>query len=341
MTGRSVLRVGPVSLPVHHRTVVASLLLAIAVLVAGLATLLFPGAGLDTGTVIEVLVGRERGFPAVVVLQWRLPRLIAAIVLGAALAVSGAMFQTLTRNPLGSPDVIGFNAGAYTGAIAVMLSGGSGFAMIAGGALVGGVATALAVYLLALRSGSAGMRLIVVGLGVSAMLAALNRWLLLRADLDASMAAATWGAGTLNGLRAPVVTPAVATVGVLLLLGWLLSRRVDALSLGDDVAAGIGVPLGRTRLALIVVGIGLTAVSTAVAGPIAFVALSAPHIARRLTRGSRVSGVPIALTGALLLTVADLLAQRLFDPQQLPVGVITVVVGGLYLMTLLAREARA
>jgi iron complex transport system permease protein len=339
-TSHRVLRRGALSMRVHRRTAVISLLLVLAVLITAAVTLVVPGAGIGTAEALAALTGRDGGFAATVVLSWRLPRVVAAILVGAGLAIAGAIFQTLTRNPLGSPDVIGFGVGAYTGVILVLLAGTSGFGFVAFGALAGGLVTAVAVYLLSLRPGTSGMRMVVVGLGVSAMLSALNRWLLLTAELDTSMAAATWGAGSLNGVRWGAVLPGAIVLGILLICAWPLSRGLDVLGMGDDTAAGLGIHLSRSRLALVLVGVGLTAAATAVAGPVAFIALAAPHVARRLARGSRVSGVPVAATGALLLLLADLVAQRMLDPLQLPVGIVTVVLGGLYLLTLLARETR-
>lgn len=334
-----VVRTGRFSVRVHRRTALVAALLLVLALAVALYSLTLPGAGITTAEAFDALLGGD-GFAGTVVLQWRLPRIVAALLVGAALAMSGAIFQSLTRNPLGSPDVIGFNTGAYTGALVVMLSGITGYAALSAGALVGGLLTAAAVYLLSLRTGAAGMRMIVVGLGISAMLAAVNRWLISAADLELSLAAASWGAGSLNGLRWGQVVPASAVLLVLLALSAGVCRRMDALDLGDDAASGLGVGLVRSRLLLLTIGVALTAASTALAGPISFVALAAPHIARRLSASGRVSFAPVAAVGALVLVVADLVAQRLFAPTQLPVGVITAAVGGVYLITLLAKESR-
>ncbi|WP_134324326.1 FecCD family ABC transporter permease [Cumulibacter soli] len=332
--------VGPVSLRLHRRSVAVGTILLLVVLLVGFGALIQPGAGLTSADALAVLFGGLDGFPATVVLQWRLSRIVAAIVIGGALALSGAIFQSLTRNPLGSPDVIGFNTGAYTGVLLAMYGGATGFAPIAGASLAGGIVAAGAVYLLSQRSGSAGLRMVLVGLGVSAMLAAVNRWLIGAADLDLSMAAATWGAGDLNGLRWIQVAPAGIALVVLVAGSVALTRRLQALDLGDDAAAGLGLRLSVTRPLLLAVAVGLTAVSTAIAGPISFVALAAPHLARRITRSPQVTPFPTALTGAALLLVADVLAQRTFDPIQLPVGVVTTTIGGIYLVLLLAKEAR-
>jgi iron complex transport system permease protein len=338
--GHARLALGPLSARLHRRSAWVGGLLAALVLAAVVVALILPGAGVETREALGVLFGGGDGFAATVVLNWRLPRVLAAVLVGAALALSGAIFQSLTRNPLGSPDVIGFNTGAYTGAILVTLGGVTGFAAIASGAFVGGLLTALVVYLLSLRAGSSGLRMVVVGLGVAAMLGALNRWLIAVGDLELSMQAAAWGAGSLNGLRWAQVTPVAIALLVFIAAAFLVARRMQPLDLGDDAAAGLGLRLGPTRLLLLAVGVALTAVSTAIAGPISFVALAAPHIARRITRASRVSPLPVALTGALIVVVADIVAQRLFDPTQLPVGIVTVTLGGLYLITLLAKEAR-
>jgi len=333
-------RLGPVRLRVHRRSAWVGLALLLLMLAATVVALVIPGAGLSAGDALQVLLGRGGAFHETVVFSWRAPRVVAAIAVGAALALSGGLFQSLTRNPLGSPDVIGFNSGAFTGVLLAMLAGATSFAATATGAFVGGMVTALAIYLLSLRRGQAGLRMVVVGLGVSAMLAAVNRYLLSAADLDTSLQAATWGAGSLNGLRWGQVAPAAALLLVLLVLGGLLARRTQALDLGHDAAAGLGLSVPATRLLLLAVGVGLTAITTAVAGPIAFVALAAPHIARAVTGGARLSPLPVCLTGALVVLVSDILGQRLFDPTQLPVGLVTVTLGGVYLITLLAKEAR-
>ncbi|SEE40025.1 iron complex transport system permease protein [Arthrobacter alpinus] len=289
---------------------------------------------------VRALTGNADAMTTTVVTQWRLPRVLMALVLGASLGMSGAIFQSITRNPLGSPDVIGFNTGAYTGALLVILAVGGSYWQIAGGALLGGLLTALVVYLLAFRRGSQGFRLIIVGIGISAMLAAFNHWLILQADLETAMTAAVWGAGSLNGISWSQAVPAVTVVTVVAVATLALSQRMRMLELGDDAARALGVRSEPTRLLLLLLGVALTAAATAVAGPIAFVALAAPQLARRLCRNTGITVVPSAVVGAFLLMASDLTAQRLFAPIQLPVGVVTVSIGGIYLIWLLAREAR-
>src|SRR5690606_23071088 len=149
---------------------------------------------LSPAQVVSALTGGETGLVHDIVVEWRLPRVAAALVFGAALGVSGAIFQSMLRNPLADPGIIGFSQGSYTGALIVILVVNGTYMQLVGGALLGGMATAILVYLLAFRGGVQGFRLIVVGIGVSAMLGSLNTWLILKAELEQAMAAAAWGA---------------------------------------------------------------------------------------------------------------------------------------------------
>lgn len=322
------------------RTVVVLTVLGLAAIGVGLVALGVGDYAVSVPDVVRALVGETTSVVRMVVVDWRLPRVLLALLLGAALGVSGAIFQSMTRNPLGSPDIIGFNTGAYTGALVVILLLGGSYYDIAAGAMVGGLATAGLVYVLAFRGGVQGFRLIIVGIGISAVLSSVNTWLIIKADLELAMSAATWGAGSLNGLSWAQVGPVVAILAVLLPVLVVLSRRTGILEMGDDAAQALGVRTEPTRLVMLVVGVALTALVTAAAGPIAFISLAAPQLARRLTRSPSVAMAPSAVLGALLLVVSDLAAQRVFAPTQLPVGVVTVSIGGCYLVWLLAREAR-
>ncbi len=341
MNGRRTLvpRRRGVAVQLAWRTVVVCSVLALTV--AGLAVfaLMTGSYRLGPGQVLSALAGGQTGLVHDIVVEWRLPRVAAAVVFGAALGVSGAVFQSMLRNPLADPGVIGFAHGSYTGALIVILVVDGTYTQLVAGALAGGMATALVVYLLAYRQGVRGFRLIVVGIGVSAMLQSLNTWLILKAELEQAMAAAAWGAGSLNGMSWDRVVIGGACIAVLLLAAALLSRPMRQLELGDDAAAAQGVRVPATRLALIVVGVALTATVTAASGPIAFVSLVAPQIARRLARTAGITLGPAALVGALLCLAADHLAQHV-APTPLPVGIITVMLGGGYLGRLLLTEAR-
>ncbi|GAB3274955.1 iron-enterobactin ABC transporter permease [Kineosporia babensis] len=328
-----------IALRLEWRSVVVCTLLAVVLAALAVLALMAGSYELSPGQVVSTLLGGESGIVREIVLHWRLPRVAAALVFGAALGVSGAVFQSLLRNPLADPGVIGFAQGSYTGALIVILVVNGSYTQLAGGALLGGMATAVAVYALAYRHGVQGFRLIVVGIGVSAMLGSVNTWLMLRADLDQAMAAAAWGAGSLNGVSWDQVVGGGACIAVLLLLAALLSRAMRQMELGDDAASSQGVRVSPTRLALVVVGVALTAAVTAASGPIVFVSLVAPQIGRRLARTAGITLAPAAFVGALLCLGADYLAQHV-APTPLPVGIITVMLGGGYLGYLLFTEAR-
>lgn len=314
--------------------------LSCAVVLVAVVALVLPGAGMTWASAWAALFGPDTGLAHTVIFQWRAPRVVTAVLVGAGLALSGAFFQSLTRNPLGSPDIIGFSAGAYTGVIVALLAGYGGFVYQMAGALVGGLVTAVAVLLLSVRARIDGLRIILVGLGISAMLSALNRWLISRGELDTVLSAASWGAGSVNGMRWGIAFPACVFLAVVSVGALLLRRQLDVLALGDDTATGLGLRTNVLKLVLLLVGIVLVAATTAVVGPVSFVALAAPHLAQGITRAQRTPLVTTGLVGALLLLVADILAQRLFHPVQLPVGLVTVVIGGLYLLFIIAHSAR-
>lgn len=334
-----VLRHRRIAVRLQWRSVVVCAVLAIAVAGTAVLALASGSYSLSPGQVLSALAGRETGFAHEIVVEWRLPRVAAALLFGAALGVSGAVFQSLLRNPLADPGIIGFSQGSYTGALVVILVVNGTYAQLVGGALLGGMATAVAVYVLAYRRGVQGFRLIVVGIGVSAVLGSLNTWLILKAELDQAMSAAAWGAGSLNGMSWDRVVIGGACIAVLVPLAGMLSWPMRQMQLGDDVAASQGVRVSPTRLGLILVGVALTATVTAASGPIAFISLVAPQIARRLARTAGITLAPGAFVGALLCLASDYLAQHV-APTPLPVGVITVVLGGGYLGYLLFTEAR-
>jgi iron complex transport system permease protein len=328
---------GRLSVRLDHRSAAVCGLLALVTAAIGVVALGTGSLPLGPGRVLAALFDPDAA-PAdrLVVVDWRLPRLLFGVVCGAALGVSGAIFQSLTRNPLGSPDVIGFSSGSYAGASAVLLAlGSTGYYTVAGGALIGGAASALLVYVLAYRHGLHPFRLIIVGIAVGAFLSSVTSAMLLSVSPEKAMLAATWGAGSLSDLGFDQLGPVTAVFVPLMVCAVLVARPLGQLELGDDTAAALGVDARRTRLAATVTGVALTALVTACAGPIAFVALAAPQIAQRLTRtAGRVGVLSAALTGAAVLVASDHLAQRL----QLPVGVVTVSVGGLYLAWLLGRQ---
>ncbi|MFE5632651.1 FecCD family ABC transporter permease [Streptomyces sp. NPDC056543] len=339
VSGR-IVRTGGVSLRVRGRTVaVTALLVALLVVVMGI-TLTTGDFPLTVGEVVGALTGNGSGAADFVVNTLRMPRLLTAVFVGAALAVSGAILQSLTRNSLGSPDIIGFTNGSAVGALVVIILLHGSMTQIAFGALVGGLATALAVHLLMIGRGLQGFRLIVIGIGVSALLLAANSYLITRATFQEAQEAQAWLIGSLGNRLWTHANAIGIALAVLLPPALLLSRRLAMVEMGDITATALGVNVARTRTVLLVIGVALAAFATAVTGPIWFIALAAPQVVRRLTGSSAPSLLSSALMGALLLTVSDLVVQRVFAPALLPVGTATGAIGGLYLIWLLITESR-
>lgn len=329
-----------VRVPVRVVTVSATLF-AIAVVAAVVAITLgdYP---LTLRDVAEALLGGGESFHRTIVTEWRLPVATAAVVFGALLGVGGAIFQSLTRNPLGSPDVIGFDAGSYTAVVVtILVLGSTSYWGIATAAITGGLMTALVVYLLAYRRGVQGFRLIIVGIGISAMLGSINAYLITRADIKDAMTVGFWGAGSIGRVSWTSMVPSLLIAAVIVITAVLLAPALRRLELGDDAATTLGTRPTPARLGLIVIGVATVALVTAAAGPIGFIALAAPQLARRITRSPGVSLVAAAAMGAALLALAHLLSLVIAQfYRSIPVGLITVCLGGLYLIWLLIRETR-
>jgi iron complex transport system permease protein len=286
------------------------------------------------------LLGTGDGGSEFIVTTLRLPRLLTGLLVGMALGASGAILQSMARNVLASPDIIGFTSGAATGAIAAFVLGAGSLLLVGTGAVLGGSITAGAVYALAYRHGNTGTRLILVGIGVTAALTSINSFLITRAPLHDAIAAQSWLVGGLNNRGWEHVRLVGLALVVLLPLALAVGRRLTVLEFGDAAAGALGVPGEPSRRILLTIAVALAAVATAAAGPVAFVALAAPQIARRLAGRSRPAIGTAALTGAFLLAASDLLTQRLFAPNPLPVGILTAGLGGTYLIWLLATGWR-
>ena len=321
--------------PRHVSVGLILLVLSLAVAVVSLRLGKFP---VTTQEVIEALQGQGRKIVQVVVVKWKLPRIVLGLVAGLALGVAGALFQTITRNPLGSPDLIGFSTGAQTGILVsiLLLPGSMLSASLA--SFIGGAAVGTVTYLVSLRGGFTGLRFILVGIAVSSMLVSVNRWLLVRVDDDEGLGALKAITGTLGAARWPVVAPTCLAIGVTVALILLFSRHLQVLALGEQVATILGSPTRRASAVLILLGTVLVAVVTMAAGPIGFVALVAPHLARLLTGSPQSPLLVSGLTGSLLMVGADLLSQLVLE--SMPVSVVTNAVGGLYLMVALTVAAR-
>ncbi|MEV5938035.1 iron chelate uptake ABC transporter family permease subunit [Streptomyces sp. NPDC051994] len=318
--------------------------------VAGLAVLALAAAVVLIGTgdfaiapadVVRTLAGSGTSAQDFIINELRLPRVLVALLVGASLGISGALFQSISRNPLGSPDVIGFGQGSSVGALAVIVFFHGGAVAVSLGALAGGLATGVAVYLLAWKKGVHGYRLVLVGIGAAAMLTACIHYLLTKSSLVDATRSMVWLTGSLDGRDWAQVWPLLALFAVLLPVVLAYGRPLRMLEMGDDAAHALGVPVQRTRTVLMLAAVLLNASATAAAGPISFVALTAPQLARRLTRATGPNILASACMGAALLVVADWAAQQLFGESTLPVGVLTGMVGGAYLLWLLVTERKA
>ncbi|NJQ03848.1 FecCD family ABC transporter permease [Streptomyces zingiberis] len=317
---------------------VSCLLVALAAGVLSLGSGEFP---MGPAEVVRALAGAGTPAQEFIVGELRLPRVLAALLTGAALALSGAVFQSVVRNPLGSPDLLGVTQGAATGALVVVITGGSS-AALAGGAVTGGLLTGVLIYALSWRQGMHGFRLVLTGIGVLAMLTGVNGYLLTRGELMEASRAVLWLTGSLDGRGWPELRPllaAVVVLGPVTVLG--CGRALRLAEMGDDSAHALGVNVERVRLVALGSAVALASFAAACAGPVSFVALTAPQLARRLTRAPGPGLLPAACMGAALLVAADWAAQHAFGERQLPVGVITGLLGGGYLVWLLAGQRRA
>nr|WP_051343181.1 iron chelate uptake ABC transporter family permease subunit [Pseudonocardia spinosispora] len=301
--------------------------------------------------VLRTMVGGGDGAQRFIVLELRLPRTLTGILVGAALGVAGAITQSIARNPLASPDMLGVTDGASAAAVLFIVLGGGATAGIGGAlgglgtlgvpaaALGGGLFAAVLVYGLAYRRGLDGYRLVLVGLGIEAVGLSITSWLLVIAKIDEAGQVLVWMRGSLNARGWEHVIPVGAALVLLVPVALILTFRLNALQLDDDAARGLGVTVNRSRTVLVLLAVLLAAVATACAGPIRFVALVVPQISLRMVGASRPPLLTSAVYGALLTVGSDLIGRTLFG-DQLPVGIITMVLGAPYLLYLLVRRNR-
>lgn len=299
--------------------------------------------------VLGIVFGGGGETPRFIVFGLRLPRSLTGALVGASLAVSGAITQTLTRNPLASPDILGVTTGAAAAAVAaIVLAGGSG---AVGGlpianaglpvvALAGGLLTGLLLYLLAYRNGLSGFRLVLTGIGVNAIAVSLTSWLLIEASVTDAGRATVWLNGSLVASGWEDVLLLGSALLALIPVALVLAFVLGALQFDDDTARGLGIRVGPARSALLLVAVSLASVATAAAGPIAFVALVSPQLAVRLVGAPRPPLLASLALGAALTVTADLIARDAFGATQLPVGIVTAVLGAPFLLYLLARQHR-
>lgn len=283
--------------------------------------------------------GAEAGFQAKILWDIRLPRVITAVFAGAALGGAGAIFQSISRNPLGSPDIIGFTSGAAAGALIQIIYFAGGSVQIALGAIVGGLATALVVLLLSYQGGTIKRQnLVLTGIGVGAILSAFNGLLLVKGEIDSAITGNLWLAGSLHARTWDHAVAVFAGVILLLPLAKLFTAEMAGLELGELRAQSIGVRVLKLRLIMTLIGVALAALATAATGPIAFIALAAPQLMVRLRNTSGLPIISSALMGALILLISDLITQLIPIDVNLPIGRVCGIIGGFYLLWLITRS---
>ncbi|MGW5382609.1 FecCD family ABC transporter permease [Nocardia sp. NPDC003963] len=346
-------------LPPEHRAVrIGRLSLVLRpgmLLVLGIATVLLAVLfvlclGLGTFTiapaeVVGVLLGGGHPADRLAVLELRLPRAVSALLVGAALGLSGAIVQTVARNPLASPDTLGVTWGAGAAVTAAIVLGGTTGAVLETlglplTALAGGLLAGLLVFGLTYREGLDSLRLLLVGVGVTTIASSATVWLLSAGEVNDAGRALVWLTGSLNGVSWDATLALALALVLLVPPSLLFSRLLDIMQFDDDNVRTLGVRLDIARAVTLLVAIALAAIATAVSGPIQFVALCGPQIALRLARSPR---PPLALSmvlGAALVLAADLVSRTAFGSAEIPVGIVTAVLGAPYLIYLIVRKSR-
>ncbi|MCF8604581.1 iron ABC transporter permease [Gordonia sp. HY442] len=332
---------GVVSFVWRPRPVIVTVIAAVGAFVFFCMSIRMGDLPLSFTQVVETLIGRGDALSTFIVNDLRLPRALMAVIVGAGLAMSGAIVQSISHNPLASPDILGISAGAGVTAVFLLTAGGAATGVVRYGmpgiALAGALITGVLVYVLAARGGMNGMRLILIGVAVNALMHALITWMMVRADIDQVGQAQTWLVGSLDARTWDQVIGTGVLTAIAAVVAIVAAFALRAVQLGDDVAQGLGVGLGRTRAVLLIAAVVLAAAAVSGAGPIAFVAFVSPQVTMRLTGLSSPPLIPSAAVGAFLLAGADLVARTLL-PVTLPVGIVTAAVGGPFLVYLLIRQ---
>ncbi|ANZ16877.1 FecCD family ABC transporter permease [Streptomyces noursei] len=338
--GYALVRAGRGSFLLHRRATVVAAVLAVLLAVVSVAYLCAGESWVAPSEVLKVLTGRPSA-QELVVGTLRLPRMVVGLLVGAAFGVAGGLIQTVARNPLASPDIIGVTQGAGAVTVGAMTFGVTSFAVLPYVSVAGGVLAAVLVYVFAWRGGLHATRFVLIGIGFAVALRSVTQLFLTKGDYLVAQQAQVWMTGSLNGRGWAEAAPLGWALLVLLPAVLWAARAQRTVSLDDDTATALGIRLGRTRLGLVAVGVVLASMATGAAGPVDFVALLAPQIARRLTRTAQIPLLNSALLGAVIVVLGDLLARKLLAPTELPVGVLTAAVGAPYLIWLIVRGHRA
>ncbi|MFE6488985.1 FecCD family ABC transporter permease [Streptomyces sp. NPDC057757] len=336
----TVLRTGTLSWLFPRRGALAAAVLLPVVLVLVALAVLASSTGMSLSQTLSGLLGTGDPGTVLIVRDFRLPRVLVGLMVGAALGIAGCLTQTLAGNRLATPDLVGVNEGATAAVVAS--AAGSATGMVGDWWLgpLGAVGAAVLVVLCAGGAGAAGYRVLVVGIGVSTFIGAVSDLIMSRQNDNTAGGVFLWAVGSLNGRDWNVGTPLLIALLFLVPLSLAAGHRLQLLRFDDDMAASLGVDLRRVRAVALALAVALAGVAVGVGGPIAFVALAAPILAQRLAGPTRVPVLGSALTGAALIAAADALG-RVVAPVELPVGVVTSVLGGPFLLWVLLHPTHA
>ncbi|OAZ97111.1 FecCD family ABC transporter permease [Halomonas sp. G11] len=328
------------SVLIEQRALVVSTGLCVALLCAGVLYLSLGSMALPVSAVLPALFGRGEMISVFTVQELRLPRLLAACLTGAAFALAGVLMQTLARNRLATPGIIGIDNGATAFAVASVVGMGVSLAPPAM-ALAGAATAASLTFGLVAGGGTQGYRFIVAGIGVGAVFGAVTQLMLARVAIDTANAAYPWTVGSLNARPGGAV--ALLAVGLVMgmIAAWMVARSLSLMRFKDATAYGLGINVKARRFQVLMLSVVLTALAVAVAGPVGMVGLIGPEIARSLSSSRQVPLLASTLAGALVMVLADLAGRTLLAPIEIPVGIVTAVIGGPWLLWILMRPQRS
>ncbi|RKN84730.1 FecCD family ABC transporter permease [Paenibacillus ginsengarvi] len=328
---------------IDKRSLLVAAILAAILIAVVIASAAIGSMRISPLSVLQILFGGGDEGEATVVLQFRMPRIVVALLVGMLLAASGAILQGMIRNPLASPDIMGITGGASAAAVAfITFMPLASIAYLPLAAMLGAIVATAVIYVLAWKKGVSPMRLVLIGIGIEATMKAATTLMIVRSQFYSASKALTWLTGTVYGSSWSNVLTLLPWTLVLLPLAFFMGRTLNVLQLGDDTAAGAGSRVDRDRLLLLLLCVGTAGAAVAVGGAIGFVALLAPHAARKLV-GSSFGGLIVAsmLLGGIIVTAADLIARTAFAPLDLPVGIFTSLIGAPFFLYLLYKNRNA
>jgi len=316
---------------------------SLAMVALSIVCLSFGGTNIPFRETLLSLVGKNEEASDLIIIQFRLPRILAAILIGAALAVAGAVLQGVIRNPLASPDLLGVTGGASVAVVAFMtLLTGYSIHWVPAIAVAGAFLTALINYVLAWKKGISPFRLVLIGIGISTAMGALTMFLLISGPAYLAAQVLNWMTGSIYGTNWSYIEVLWPWVAIFIPLSFLYAKELNVQSLGESTAVGLGSRLQLSRMILLFYSVALAGAAVGVAGMISFIGLLAPHMARRLVGHSYKLIIPLsAVLGAMILLLADLAGRMLFLPLDIPAGVFTAGIGAPFFMYLLFKRKAA